>query len=657
MLRNLNRFLHLKPARISYYRAASKLTKNVTYEPFNTSNERFSMQSLRAEKYTPTITNDQNDSDHLKVKAWIQHNLQAYPDFNSREMKLAHTKIDALNQIKTKSHYISKFGEAIRAFLTTSLFIDKFIENPTNWSLLMDNIDIGPFDIKDKHEKYSKFANLIVNSIQELQTKESSLSSYYLDMAESFNFHFLQEQYSITNQRDLKNLKINDLDMIYFLHIQYIRCNFLDTEIRRERSFFNQSEKFQNQLKRLDIFTNLLMKRFDSLDSVPIEIRGQFFRIFSFNEPKWNYSVQHLLDLDVADNSLKSTYLTFAIKGALNFDRIDIVEKLIVKASEFNKIAKIRNGYKPPNWLFNDYFLMYGDRLEHHFKMTMSLWQKIKFVPSKDLINSLVNFLKNNQTSKCRYEILNGSLKDKGFTIGKTNNDQEKGYLLPEKIFDNRELSEIADVIKQQFILGNPQYKYLNEQKMIELDEILEHTKYDYVLDGMNIVYSNRNYGINLNHIDLTVQEIRKRSDKKILVIFKEHMMNTSNRSAIRFLEREQNCDFFFLNSATSQDDKFIVYASLKSGNSSFVVSRDIFKFLYDIDSLSYQLKEWMMSRKIQFQTMAIPYEYVLMFPPQYEIQPHQVNSSTWLVPYHDTHETNNDYKTPVKCLLINKIK
>jgi len=51
----------------------------------------------------------------------------------------------------------------------------------------------------------------------------------------------------------------------------------------------------------------------------------------------------------------------------------------------------------------------------------------------------------------------------------------------------------------------------------------------------------------------------------------------------------------------TSQDDKFIVYASLKSGNSSCVVSRDEYKFLYQIETDALRFKEWMSCRRVGY--------------------------------------------------------
>lgn len=45
-------------------------------------------------------------------------------------------------------------------------------------------------------------------------------------------------------------------------------------------------------------------------------------------------------------------------------------------------------------------------------------------------------------------------------------------------------------------------FKYINEEKIKELDELLEKNKYEYVIDGMNVVYcSNDSAGINLQNV------------------------------------------------------------------------------------------------------------------------------------------------------------
>ena len=62
----------------------------------------------------------------------------------------------------------------------------------------------------------------------------------------------------------------------------------------------------------------------------------------------------------------------------------------------------------------------------------------------------------------------------------------------------------MAEQIKKQFILTSEKIKFFNLEKIKELDEILKNTKYDYVLDGMNLMYLNAGKGTRINMVNVS---------------------------------------------------------------------------------------------------------------------------------------------------------
>ena len=48
-----------------------------------------------------------------------------------------------------------------------------------------------------------------------------------------------------------KNAKIQNTEIIYFIHYQFIICNYLDHQIRINRGMLNQTQEFKEKLKTL----------------------------------------------------------------------------------------------------------------------------------------------------------------------------------------------------------------------------------------------------------------------------------------------------------------------------------------------------------------------------------------------------------------------
>ena len=135
--------------------------------------------------------------------------------------------------------------------------------------------------------------------------------------------------------------------------------------------------------------------------------------------------------------------------------------------------------------------------------------------------------------------------------------------------------------------------------------------------------------------LDNIVQKIRLKSNEKILLVLKNHMKK--HRKLLDFLKKEQNVELFFFDSvlvfirwfylynfmkihvlirSTSQEDKFVIYACLRSGNNCYMVSNDTFKFSYQIQKSANLFRHWMFNRRIEFDTSKS--ELLVNFKTQY---------------------------------------
>ena len=290
------------------------------------------------DKYKDTFfqTHDVNQTNE-----WCHKNHRQYPDFSMKELKDTYTIIQLINNIKNQKYLKTLFEKIIAAFLNDYDLTKKFL-NSENWKIFTDNIHSEIFDdLKDRQLFF--FSTLLMRSILEDQNRHFKTADRYLSIADSFNSFYLKQAYSISSryfiylflikktalltifkqfkqdQEDLQKLQIQNTEIIYFIHYQFIICNYLDHQIRINRGMLNQTQEFKEKLNVLDTYTNVIMKTFNSLDEVPQEIIGSFYRFFSYNKSKFINSTNYLMSLnsDNENSKIFKKVLTHSLKGII----------------------------------------------------------------------------------------------------------------------------------------------------------------------------------------------------------------------------------------------------------------------------------------------------------------------------------------------------
>ncbi len=77
----------------------------------------------------------------------------------------------------------------------------------------------------------------------------------------------------------------------------------------------------------------------------------------------------------------------------------------------------------------------------------------------------------------------------------------------------------------------------MNEKSLIELDEILNKNKFDFIIDGMNVYYASGFGG--LKNITQLVHYLQRFKEKNILILFQTHIKKR--------IEKNSNLDFMNL--------------------------------------------------------------------------------------------------------------
>uniref|UniRef100_T1JCD8 Mitochondrial ribonuclease P catalytic subunit n=1 Tax=Strigamia maritima TaxID=126957 RepID=T1JCD8_STRMM len=141
------------------------------------------------------------------------------------------------------------------------------------------------------------------------------------------------------------------------------------------------------------------------------------------------------------------------------------------------------------------------------------------------------------------------------------------------------EFSRLREDVMNSVIRGKDVFLKTNSTELRSFENFVKMTgPYDIVVDGLNVAYNNLARG---SKYELSKQLIRMlrhlatvKKHKNILVLGKQHM-NSWPKEALATIKLLSHC---FLTERLSQDDTFLLYATLASGPNTFFVSNDFMR-------------------------------------------------------------------------------
>ncbi|XP_053951219.1 mitochondrial ribonuclease P catalytic subunit [Anastrepha ludens] len=183
---------------------------------------------------------------------------------------------------------------------------------------------------------------------------------------------------------------------------------------------------------------------------------------------------------------------------------------------------------------------------------------------------------------------------------------------------------------------------------------------YDCVIDGLNVAYSMgaKKSPKFLAALLANVVKHFRNQGKHVLVLGRKHM-NSWPKDAIFYIRKNAS---MFLTNNLSQDDPFLLYATLKSGQSTDFFSRDLMRshaFLLGSE-LSKIFRRWQQEHQYALITQTDNGKVIIKEPTRHLLCTHQVQD-TWHVPYKQTYSSNpaEIFEVPESwlCIKFNKIK
>ncbi|XP_054653364.1 mitochondrial ribonuclease P catalytic subunit isoform X1 [Dunckerocampus dactyliophorus] len=220
------------------------------------------------------------------------------------------------------------------------------------------------------------------------------------------------------------------------------------------------------------------------------------------------------------------------------------------------------------------------------------------------------------------------------------------------------EYQELRERVMTDIIQGQDVF---NKTTPEELDRFKAFVRrkpaFDVVVDGLNVANVNNNRS-KLSETLLAVVSELKLQGLTILVLGRKHMLRPSrswDKHNMKLIQEKAHC---FFTDNISEDDPFLLYATLHSGNHCRFVSRDLMrdhKACLPDEATRRLFFKWQrghqlvvhsrvsVGRRVQFQSIP-SYDTIV-----------QTTGDTWHIPYDDT-DVRSSYEVPQKWLCLTKI-
>ncbi|XP_068254685.1 mitochondrial ribonuclease P catalytic subunit [Nyctibius grandis] len=227
-------------------------------------------------------------------------------------------------------------------------------------------------------------------------------------------------------------------------------------------------------------------------------------------------------------------------------------------------------------------------------------------------------------------------------------------HQLEDSDLTEEEYNNLRERIIRDVIHGTDTFRKTSPQEFEAFQKFVENRlPFDIVIDGLNVSHI-KPRKMHCENLFDAVNCLAK-ENARLLVLGRKHMLgNSSNWKREIMKEMQNKADFFFAENI-SEDDAFLLYATLQSGKHCKFVTRD---FLRDhkaclSNSVTRHLfRKWQRGHQIVF-SPSVEGKHINFLPAfRYDCVV-QTTGDTWHIPYKDTFEEKYSYQVPRKWLCI----
>ncbi|NXX89254.1 MRPP3 ribonuclease, partial [Centropus bengalensis] len=227
-------------------------------------------------------------------------------------------------------------------------------------------------------------------------------------------------------------------------------------------------------------------------------------------------------------------------------------------------------------------------------------------------------------------------------------------HQLEDSELTEEEYNNLRERIIRDVIHGTDTFRKTSPQEFAAFQTFVEsRLPFDIVIDGLNVSHIKPRKMQCENLFDAV--NCLAKDNARLLVLGRKHMLlNSSNWKREIMKEMQKKAEFFFAENI-SEDDAFLLYATLQSGKHCKFVTRD---FLRDhkaclSDSLTRHLfRKWQRGHQIVFSPSAEEKQinFLPAFPYDCVVQ---TTGDTWHIPYKEAFEEKYSYQVPRKWLCL----
>lgn len=187
-------------------------------------------------------------------------------------------------------------------------------------------------------------------------------------------------------------------------------------------------------------------------------------------------------------------------------------------------------------------------------------------------------------------------------------------------------------------------------EELSKYKEFIEQTApFDYVLDGLNVAFCRGPQGNPAQALKEVVLHLN-RQQKKILVIGRKHM----NTWPVRHINHVRRMSKFYLINDNSEDDPFMIWATLKSGPGAKFISKDLLRnhsFRLKDPELARLFKRWRLSSQLGVSIDCRGAVTLDPFTDVFPVPQKDGQSGYWHVPYQL--DSKSPYDVPKKWICL----
>ncbi|XP_042245299.1 mitochondrial ribonuclease P catalytic subunit [Thunnus maccoyii] len=220
------------------------------------------------------------------------------------------------------------------------------------------------------------------------------------------------------------------------------------------------------------------------------------------------------------------------------------------------------------------------------------------------------------------------------------------------------EYQQLKEGVMTEVIQGRDVFKKTTPEELERFKTFVKRKPaFDVVVDGLNVANTNKDKG-KLSETLLAVVSELEHQGLSVLVLGRKHMLRPSrswDRHHMNLIQQKAHC---FFTENISEDDPFLLYASLHSGNHCRFVSKDLMrdhKACLSDGATRRLFFKWQRGhqlvvhgyvaagRRVRFQSI-LSYDTIV-----------QTSGDSWHVPYDDT-EDRSTYEVPQRWLCLTKM-